>query len=628
MSNLIGVAALTGTITPIRTMSGGLSVPQYRDVFVAHESGSIVSFSDAVPDAPYERVIASIEPVQSGSGDPSSSNVRPISGWTSLTITNDSEVSGKIFGLNVNYESGTYTRLEDAENLSAGADFDTLYCFGGRKLCNVADDGKIVAWYGDADYAEDGSNGQVMVYQPKFYYKVVPIKTEAIDGGIGYHLRNANYYISDSPHPGFKLHPAFYDANGEEIDYFLTGAYEGCLYDTSESAYITDDAQVMAVAQDKFSSIAGVKPASGLTQQLTRPNVETMAQNRGSGFHGDLIKLVSAEQLLMMIELGTMNFQTAISSGVSGISDSPNTTNNSSLTGSTASIGNGTGRAASTINEKNGTTTTETAENKIAMRWRGKENFYSNIWKFVYGVNIWGNGSMNGGQPYICNDFSFAESRNNQNYEDAGFTVANAARYISAMGYSTKCDWLFMPSETLGNSSLPVGDYTWVAANLNGYRIAQLGGSWAGGVADGGFCWALTYSVGSRYRNVGGRLVYVPTRNAADYHPVGEKAVVSVSFPSRVGTVYGGSLNVTTGVLTVEWGNIASYNGEPLSGEWISDRDVYSAGSIPTAGAQVVYKLATPVTYQLTPQEVTALSGANNVFADTGDIDVIYRVDV
>ena len=78
------------------------------------------------------------------------------------------------------------------------------------------------------------------------------------------------------------------------------------------------------------------------------------------------------------------------------------------------------------------------------------------------------------------------------------------------MGYSSDCDWLFMASETLGNSSLPVGDYTYVTTNLNGYRISQLGGYWYDGGDAGGFYWFLYASVGFRHRHVGGRLVYVP----------------------------------------------------------------------------------------------------------------------
>lgn len=89
------------------------------------------------------------------------------------------------------------------------------------------------------------------------------------------------------------------------------------------------------------------------------------------------------------------------------------------------------------------------------------------------------------------------------------------------------------------------------------------------------------------------------------------------------GTRYGGTLNVTTGVLTVTDANIASYDGETLPGEWISDRDVYAEGTTPTTGAQVVYKLSTPQTYQLTPTEVTTLLGQNNVWADTGNINTI-----
>ena len=90
-------------------------------------------------------------------------------------------------------------------------------------------------------------------------------------------------------------------------------------------------------------------------------------------------------------------------------------------------------------------------------------------------------------------------------------------------------------------------------------------------------------------------------------------------------TVYGGTLDVTTGLLTVTHGNIASYNGESLPGKWISSIDVYSAGGTPTTGAQVVYELATPQTYQLTPTEVDLLLGDNNVWADTGDMTLTYR---
>ena len=425
-----------------------------------------------------------------------------------------------IVGIQVDYKNKTFKRLAGAANLTKGSDFDKFTMFGGRKRCNVADDGSIVAWYGDADYKEDGSMGQVMVYQPKFYYLVCPVEYDPIDTGIGYHLRKANYYVSEKPRAGFRLHPAFYDASGNEIDYFLTSAYEGSIYDASASAYLLNDEQVMNTGEDKFSSIAGARPASGSSQNLTRPNIEAMAQNRGTNWHGDLIKQVSAEQMLMLIEMGMMNLQTAIAQGIVSLpwtTGSDTTSSYAAATGSTASLGNGTGRAEKTTTYEGGVAKEYTVDGKTSVCWRGKENFWGNIWKFVYGINIWGNGKMGGGQPYICSDFSFAESKNSGNYEPAGFTVTNANGYISAMGYSTACDWLFIASECLGNSSLPVGDYTYITVNLNGYRIALLGGRWANGGNAGGFYWYLYYGVGYRYRNFGGRLVYIPTRDSATY---------------------------------------------------------------------------------------------------------------
>ena len=421
-----------------------------------------------------------------------------------------------VLGITMDYKNKTCTRIAGAKNLTAGADFDKFSMYGGRKRCNVSDGGTINAYYGDEGYTEDGSNGQVMVYQPKFYYLVCPLEYDRQETGYGYHLRKANYYVSETQRAGFKLHPAFYDKNGNEVDYILMSAYEGCIYDTSANAYLKNDEQVMDASKDKFSSIAGTRPASGVSQNLTRPNIEQMAKNRGEGWHSLGIKTASMEHLLMIVEMGMMNLQTAIGQGVVNLpwsTGSDTTSSYAGATGSTASLGNGTGRATKTTTYEGGKATDYTVDRKTSICYRGVENFWGNIWKFAYGVNIWGNGKMAGGMPYICSDFNYAEGKNTDNYEGAGFTVTKANGYISAMGYSTKYDWLFMASECLGNSSLPVGDYTYITENLNGYRIALLGGSWNGGSDAGGFYWYLNNGVGFRSRHFGGRLVYVPTGN-------------------------------------------------------------------------------------------------------------------
>lgn len=425
-----------------------------------------------------------------------------------------------IVGLCVDYENKTFTRLAGAVNLSQGADFNKFTMYGGRRRCNVLDDGTITAYYGDENYAEDGSNGQVMVYQPAFYYKVVPLKLEKnTDSGIGYHLRKANYYVSSKPKTGFKLHPAFYDENGNEIDYILFSADEGSMFDVSAKAYVNDniDESIVYEDGDLLCSVAGKKPISGLRKGIgTKVNLEQMAQNRGSGWHLETIEAVSANQLLMMIELGIMNSQRGIGQGIVNIPNNASY-NCSSLTGSTVGLGNSTGQAKETINEIGGTKTTYNVNDKVSVSYRGIENPWGNIAKQVQGINIWGDGTMAGGQPYVANDFVFNELKHSDNYEPVGFTLPNANGFIKAMGYgSENYDWLLMPSEIGGTSALPVGDYLYITQNLNGTRITQFGGGWQSGINAGSFYQIFNGSTGGRSRSAGGRLLYVPTAKSGD----------------------------------------------------------------------------------------------------------------
>jgi len=164
------------------------------------------------------------------------------------------------------------------------------------------------------------------------------------------------------------------------------------------------------------------------------------------------------------------------------------------------------------------------------------------------------------------------------------------------------------------------------------------------------------------------------------------QAVYTVSWQTEAGTVYGGNLDLTTGVLTIDktfikfdgssdenWSqnvsggiirsaiiipngitgtsarfevvsNIGIYasSGNPLYGCWgygstnaaqfyyVADQTITTVEDLRTwlssHNIEVVYPLATPVTYQLTPVQVQALLGVNNVFNDTnGDTEVKYK---
>ena len=146
-------------------------------------------------------------------------------------------------------------------------------------------------------------------------------------------------------------------------------------------------------------------------------------------------------------------------------------------------------------------------------------------------------------------------------------------------------------------------------------------------------------------------------------------------------TVYGGSLEVETGVLTVthvivnmgsiNWSysttrayflgamtgrkinsammcSMFPYKGNATDGAmadkadmtlWgdnngqaikIKDSAYTDAATFKTAmnGAQLVYELAEPQTIQLTPVEVLTILGQNNIYSNTGSVEVVYRADI
>lgn len=406
-----------------------------------------------------------------------------------------------IFGVEVDFVNKKFTRLSGAVNRTPGAAFDSINAFGGRKRCNVADDGTVTAYYGDSGYTTTGKNAagtpvQVMVEQPKFYYKVVPMVLEK--GVKGMKIRKARYYVSDTLKPGFKVHPAFVE-NGNVNPYIYLAAFEGSLFDTSANAYILDNAQVADFAADKLSSIAGTKPAGGDTQNLTRANVRLLAQKRGKGWEQAYAATAAASQLLMLIEYASFNMQKAIGRGNT---DQTSSAANIQYTGATVSLGN----ASGAVTNANGIQ---------LISYRGEENFWGNIWTWVDGMNEENPEPFESGQAGTLHvaDHGFADNSKASPYKNTGIHPIQGSGYVSAFGYSEEFDWLFIGVEFSGNDALPVGDYHW--NNNSGWRVAILGGCCDSGSSAGAFYWYLNNAASYRSWAVGGRLVYVPSKKAA-----------------------------------------------------------------------------------------------------------------
>ena len=71
--------------TTVETISG--NIDNKADVIISSASGSIASFADGADDMPVRSLVTNIEPVQEGSGDPSPTNIRPITGHPGCTVS-------------------------------------------------------------------------------------------------------------------------------------------------------------------------------------------------------------------------------------------------------------------------------------------------------------------------------------------------------------------------------------------------------------------------------------------------------------------------------------------------------------------------------------------------------------
>ena len=343
----------------------------------------------------------------------------------------------------------------------------TTYTKMGR--CNVADDGTILAWYGDSNYTEDGSNGQVMVYVPKFYYKTTPITLDGVK------IRKARWSVSDIQIDNtWKLHPAFIGRSGNEIDYFLYSAFQGVGEDANgnySASYNT--------TSYKLASVGGntTKPID----YVTRATVRTMAANRGTGWYSVGIKQIMAVLMLFAVEYG-VNGKAVVGKGT--------TDNGSNIHNTGVTVGN--------------TTVGDKTRQDRPMAYRGIEDLWGNHTVFIDGV------TNDTTAVYVCPNYNFVENTEAmQTYTTVtGFEMSffGSWYYIGAFGYDSTFDWLFLQAETVASvSNSAIGDFTNVGA---GTRTCALNGTGIDGA--GPFAFYFVEQPGNTNRYVGGRLMYVP----------------------------------------------------------------------------------------------------------------------
>lgn len=416
-------------------------------------------------------------------------------------------------------------RLGDAVGLIANAhkgstqsvrnDFDNIYPWSGIKTCNIDADGNVLAYLGDSSFRRDGTNGDVMVEIPKFYYR--RIKTGTAE----------EFWICASKLPGYELHPLFID-NGKEV-----GKVFHSVYNASSFTDETDN-------KVKLQSITGVQPRV----RTTRASFRTYARNKGAIWGIEDISCVNALQLLYLVEYANTNSQVALGSGAASFSYSgkykalEETTNGNTITisseyksayrlGQRIEIGTALGTNNKTITPRtitNITTNEETGQTTITfdgdpiniavgnmvwnvaplngscdalngksgwlagennytngyadVNYRGIEGFHAKLFRFIDGVNI------KDRVVYYANSIAdYADGVYDGKYRAVGYSNPEANGYVSAFGYDEKAPWVMFPSAAEGGASTFIPDSYY---QNPGERLLLFGGFWNSGTSSAG----------------------------------------------------------------------------------------------------------------------------------------------
>ena len=344
--------------------------------------------------------------------------------------------SGVVYGVNWNPTTDTYERT----GIAAGVALSTSYAGviqTKMKRCVLNADGTVKYYLSATDSTKkadgsaaiiDGTDGNVMVEIPKFWYKYENV------GGVH------KWLISDAAQTGYEVHPAFI-RGGVEKSFRYYCAYQGYTLGTK-----------LISGSDRVPTAA-----------KTRATFRTEAAANGTGWSQIDWNLLTAVQLLYLVEYANFNTQAMLGQGItaSGVY--------TDVTGSSNSLGNASSPSTNTDTQ--------------FMSYRGIENWYGQIYKFIDGVNIDSN------VYYVNNNpATFADDVFTGDYISTGITTASASGYVKDIVANKNG---FVASVTGVITSTFVPDYFF---RNTGLRIMFFGGYSSAAASAGGFCLRANYA--------------------------------------------------------------------------------------------------------------------------------------
>lgn len=272
----------------------------------------------------------------------------------------------------------------------------------------------------------------------------------------------------------------------------------------------------------KVCSAKGLIPLVGKTREVLRKAV------RGSGFDGEAKwNLYTYEEHraichLFLVEYATRNSQKAVNTALTvegfrqgglgpGCTTGTVTINGATTwsfipTGSSDSLGSGSGEVTVTIQQTDSSGSNTSTITRKCNRYRGIENPFGHIWKHTDDViSVYGNGYRTWYKSVKPNQFA---TNKNTSYKPFCASTMVSSGYKTEIKATPTCDF-FAISVSGGSETTYWCDYNWDNTDTSEHCLLIGGSSGHGGRA-GLFALASNAGVGASAADLGSRLTYLP----------------------------------------------------------------------------------------------------------------------
>ena len=409
-----------------------------------------------------------------------------------------------------NNTATTWERLDDAVGLVANAtknggvvanDFDNLAPWKDIVSFNLdLTTGRKNAYYGDADFKFDGSNGDVYTHIPTFWLKIwedndymyISIAdynragyTEIKEFDIARYLLGIG--TDDKPHSYSGLRGA---------DFKNINTYRNLVKNSLGTGYCLMDWRYFAiqclylVEYADFNSQS--KLGNGCSQMRHNTNdVALVADTNTTSF---VVNTTAGNAFVVgqQVRIGTYESAQAVERTITAINDyddgevtGKEIVLNEAVDNITLSTKIWTGVQAAgqcdALGMKSGCLVDDQKHNVI---YRGIEGILGNIYAFVDGINI------KDRVAWICYDpTEYASDKFEAPYEELGYTNASSNGYAKTLGFDINHPLAQFPIENGAGTTSGTSDYYYQDA---GNRVARVGGYSNIGANCGLWCWGLS----------------------------------------------------------------------------------------------------------------------------------------